>query len=449
VVEETGQVIRALLAVLLAAPLYAGGLRAGAAKSVVTPDLERHGPVYIAGFGNNRKATGVHDDLFARCIAFSVGARPLVICGVDSIGLFYDDVQKVRAQVSADVVVTATHNHETPDTMGLWGPAPGKSGINPAYNDFVIGKVAATAKAAIAALQPARLRFAGVSSSELNGFIHDTRPPVRTDASVILVVAESESGQPIGTLINWANHPEALDSENTLLTADYLAYLHPVVEKGLGGVSVFCNGAVGGMQSPLGIELKGTRAGSFRFAELLGGRVGEIAAEAARSAKPEPVGAIVFRETMVKIPLANEGYLMAAKAGVFAGRKQFGADQTVSAPVGYIRFGGKQRPVLEVALIPGEMYPELSVGGVERYAGADYAAAPIEPAIKLQMTAKYRMLFGLANDEIGYIIPQAEWDARLPWLQNAKEQWYGEVNSVGPQAAPAIAAAFKELVREP
>jgi hypothetical protein len=41
---------------------------------------------------------------------------------------------------------------------------------------------------------------------------------------------------------------------------------------------------------------------------------------------------------------------------------------------------------------------------------------------------------------IGYIIPKAEWDEKPPYLQNAKKAWYGEENSVGPDAAAGIAA---------
>jgi hypothetical protein len=57
------------------------------------------------------------------------------------------------------------------------------------------------------------------------------------------------------------------------------------------------------------------------------------------------------------------------------------------------------------------------------------------------------MLIGLADDEIGYIIPKAEWDEKPPYLQNAKKAWYGEENSVGPDAAARIAAAIQELAR--
>jgi hypothetical protein len=56
------------------------------------------------------------------------------------------------------------------------------------------------------------------------------------------------------------------------------------------------------------------------------------------------------------------------------------------------------------------------------------------------------MLFGLADDEIGYIIPKVEWDEKAPWLKGASKRWYGEVNSVGPDAAPMIAAGIKDLV---
>src|SRR5690348_1863790 len=97
--------IRFTISGILAAAFLAGiaaaadPLRAGAAKRVVTPDLAKHGPVYMAGFGNNRVATGVHDDLYARCLAIATGRRPLVICGVDVIGLFSDDVARIRARV--------------------------------------------------------------------------------------------------------------------------------------------------------------------------------------------------------------------------------------------------------------------------------------------------------------------------------------------------------------
>lgn len=434
-------------------PLTAAAqLRAGAARRVITPDLEKHGPVYMAGFSNNRKATGVHDDLYARCVAFSIGSRPLVICGLDLIGVFLDDVKRVRAKVEgADVIVAALHDHEGPDTMGQWGPSEGQSGINEAYAAFFIERTAEAAKEALAAMRPARIRLAKVKTPELDTFVADSRPPVVHDAEIVTLRAETPDGAPIATLLNWANHPETLGSKNTLLTADYSGYLCAELERRLGGTAVFVNGAVGGMQSPLGSTVKDAQGRvipetTFEKAEFIGKRVATLAAESVKDAIPLMADSLLFREKLIEVPMVNPGFQMAAKAGVFRGRKAPNADGSTTTPVGYARFAWRGAPQLEIALIPGELYPELSVGGVERFAGADFPDAPIEPAVKQQMKAPFRMLFGLADDEIGYIIPKAEWDEKALYLRNSPKKWYGEVNSVGPDAAPLIVKALQELI---
>jgi hypothetical protein len=427
-------------------------LRAGAAKRTITPDLDKHGPVWMAGFDNGRKATGVHDDLYARCIALSVSGRPLVICGLDLIGVFWDDAQKIRAKVpNADVIVTALHDHEGPDTMGLWGAAPGQSGINDAYASYFVERAAEAANDAIRSMRPARIKLGKIKTPELDTFIDDTRPPVVHDPEILALHAETMEGAPIASLINWANHPETLGSKNTLITADYSGYLCAEAERLLRGTAVFINGAIGGMQSPLGSTVKDAQGRvvpekTFEKAEFIGKRVAALAADAVGKAQTVTLDTIIFREKTIEIPMTNPGFQMASKAGVFKGRKQPTADGATVTPVGYVRLAKGADPQLEIALIPGELYSELSVGGVERYAGADFPDAPIEPTIKPLLKAPYRMLFGLANDEIGYIIPRAEWDEKAPYLRNAEKKWYGEVNSVGPDAAARVVAAIQELI---
>jgi hypothetical protein len=205
------------------------------------------------------------------------------------------------------------------------------------------------------------------------------------------------------------------------------------------------------MQSPLGSTVKDAQGRllpetTFEKAEYIGKRVATLAAEAVGKASPETIDSILFREKVIEIPMANPGFQMAAKAGVFRGRKQPTAAGATVTPVGYVRLARANDPQLEIALIPGELYPELSVGGVERYPEADFPDAPVETAVKPQMKAPFRMLFGLANDEIGYIIPRLEWDEKAPYLNKAPKKWYGEVNSVGPDAAGRIVKAFQELL---
>lgn len=441
------------------ATLPAAVFEAGAARRVITPDLKRRAPVYLAGFGQHRQATGVHDDLFVRCLALRAGGPPLVLCGVDSIGLFVDDTDRIRKGAMdrlgqpADIVVAALHDHEAPDTLGLWGPSPHESGINESYNRFLAAEAVDAIVEAVRNLAPAEAAFASVRNPQLDAFIHDNRPPVVHDAEVIAMrLRERRSRAPIATLVNWANHPETLADNNTLITADNNAALYRLIEKELGGIAVYLNGALGGMQSSLGARLRevdGTPVPdrSFRKAEIIGTSVAMFAIKGLRKAQWRTIDAITYRETRVSMPVTNPEFQAAVAAGLFKGRKHPMANGHNESPIGFLRLSQAGKPVLEAACIPGELYPELSVGGVHRYPGADFPGAPIERPIKPAMKAEYRMLFGLANDEIGYIIPKAEWDNAPPWLQLAPKRWYGEVNSIGPDAAPRLLEALFELMK--
>jgi len=75
--------------------------------------------------------------------------------------------------------------------------------------------------------------------------------------------------------------------------------------------------------------------------------------------------------------------------------------------------------LVELLTISGETYPELVNGGIARYPGADYPEAPLEPVLREQLKTKYQFIFGLGNNEIGYLISKAEWDEEPPWLMNA------------------------------
>ena len=135
---------------IIAAPLVsADALLAGAAQSVITPELPKGDAVYLAGFGHNRVASGVHDDLYARCLALATARETLVICSADLIGLFYDDVLTVRREfqqktaTSSFLIVASTHTG--PVTLGLCGPSRPHIGIDRKYLDWMDRRIAATA----------------------------------------------------------------------------------------------------------------------------------------------------------------------------------------------------------------------------------------------------------------------------------------------------------------
>ena len=67
------------------------------------------------------------------------------------------------------------------------------------------------------------------------------------------------------------------------------------------------------------------------------------------------------------------------------------------------------------------------------------------PAIRDLLPGRVKFVFGLANDEIGYILPKSEWDEQPPYLYDSAKRVYGEGNSLGPDTAPALHRAIRDL----
>src|SRR4029078_1029143 len=71
-------------------------LRAGFSAVNITPPIGNGEPVFLAGYGLNRKATGIHDPLFARTVVLANGDTRIALCCVDLVGLQHPQVQAIR-----------------------------------------------------------------------------------------------------------------------------------------------------------------------------------------------------------------------------------------------------------------------------------------------------------------------------------------------------------------
>ena len=194
--------------------------------------------VWLAGFGTSRPAWGVNDELWVRSVAFQNGDTTIVMASLDVVGIFYDDVVRIRARakqlataegVDIDYLfVAATHAHEGPDTEGQWGPArggliPARGVDDPWLNNVVIENTAKTAVEAVKTARAAKL-FAnqGHLGEQVNALIHDERDPIIVDDTVtVMKFVDAASNEVIGSFVKWANHPETLADPNSLITADY------------------------------------------------------------------------------------------------------------------------------------------------------------------------------------------------------------------------------------
>ena len=438
----------------------AAPLRVGFGQADITPDVKAK-PVYIAGFGKNRIATKVHDPLMARAVVLDDGQRKVALVSVDLVGLFFPVVERVRQRAPGidHVVVSSTHNHEGPDSLGLWGPSFFQSGIDPGYIKLVEDRIVAAVNQAEKTLTRAEAFIGSSSAPEL---LHDNREPFIKHDELIALRFVGGGGKDVGIVVQWNCHPETLDDKNTEISADYVWATVDELTKRHRCPVVYLTGTVGGLMTSLRVEVKDERGkpladGTFEKTERYGRLVAERANQALANAKKLTLTPFVVERRPLFLPIENRLYLLAYKLGVLdrqAFRWTGDPDQAepiaagesgkkcIKTEIGRLRLGE-----LDIACIPGEIYPELVLGKVQDPpdVGADFPKAAVEPSIYGQLQGRYRMLIGLANDEIGYILPKRQWDEKAPFCYGRKGAEYGEVNSLGPETGPLLCEAFRKL----
>jgi len=225
----------------------------------------------------------------------------------------------------------------------------------------------------------------------------------------------------------------------------------------------YFTGTVGGLMTNLGLPLKDDKGnelkdGTFEKTEKYGVEVGKLAEKAVAAGKAATLVPFTVRTRALLVPVDNNLYKLAWGMGVldrtmyvwdgnptpkeFVPAKDPGKTIGIKTEVGHLTLGE-----LDVACIPGEIYPELVLDKIQDPAdkGADFPDAPKEPAVYPHMTGKFKMIVGLANDEIGYIIPKRQWDEKKPFCYGLTKAQYGEINSCGPDVAAVLCGEFKKL----
>ncbi len=447
-------------------PLLALLLTVGFAEVDLTPKLGAN-PVYLAGFATNRVATKVHDPIMGRAVVLSDGTTKIAMVSVDLVGLFHGNVEAVRKRLPGFdyVLISSTHNHEGPDTLGLWGRSPFTSGVDPDYLAAVEAGCVRAVKDADAARKPATVKVGTAKGPEL---LNDSRLPLVKHDDIVTLQFLGAKGEPLGVLVQWNCHPETLDSKNTEVTADFVGYTVEYLRAKHKCPVAYFTGTVGGLLSSLKVEIRDDagvllKDGTFEKAHGYGVAVGKLADRAIAAGVPATLTPFSVRTKTLLMPVENMLYRVGKQAGVLK-RAMYLLDGATADPAAWVETSDAAKPIgvktevgylrlgeLEVAALPGEIYPELVLGKVTDPAepGADYPDAPVEPSIYGQLSMKHRMLLGLANDQLGYFIPKRQWDDVAPYCYGRKSSQYGEINSVGPNAAAVVCDTFRGLVKSP
>jgi hypothetical protein len=371
-------------------PAPLGGLKAGVAQVKITPTS--------AGWLAPKQRDGftVHDDMYARCVVFEKDGLKIALVGADLFGMTSGDINPMRERAAKAgvqyMVLAMSHNHAAPDTIGVYGHFPVE------YVAYIQDQVVKCIAEATGNLRPVKeIRMASrelpMDGGRVAGYIRNARNVGVVDPTLSVIQPIGEDGKPIATIVNFACHVEGLEKGVMELSADFPGYMCDQIAQDGGGQPVFLNGAVGGMISG---DNKSRTHGEAKTTGLgLASLVKELAATA-----QQPADFKYSVETRrVEIPMTNPKFmpLYQAKGGLNRGR--------VVTEMALINLGEAQ-----IVTLPGEVLPEISF------------------EIQEKMTGFPRILVGLANDELGYIIP--EYDFR--------SDEYEESMSQGPATAPIV-----------
>lgn len=259
--------------------------------------------------------------------------------------------------------------------------------------------------------------------------------------------------------MNWGNHPETLSADNLQITADFCHYWIDGIERGIiyddavkrggiGGIAIFANGAVGGLMTTLGCSVHDpwlnrnfkrasfdkARAQGFRLADLVLNRI------------EQPEWDVLKNPTMrlhaetFRFEVQNKRFKLAGLLGIF--NRGFIGLSKLRSEVNLLTIGDAW-----LLTIPGEVNPEIVNGGIESPEGGDFSGDPVEvPPLRKLMQGKYNFVIGLANDEVGYIMPKTHWDTEEPYSYGSRKGFYGEINSLGPETGPTLHREIKNLI---
>jgi hypothetical protein len=473
-------------------------LKAGAATVVITPLVEpfedlnqnrQHDPdepytdlnddgqwneVFLGGYGAKRPALGIHDDLYARVLVLERGDTRIGIVSLDWVGLFHD--HSLGFKQAADsagleldhVIVTCVHNHEAPDTMGIWGdPAAGQTGRDDEY-------IAKTQQQTVAALAEAVSELTAVKIIAGTGMAEDMTddsrlPIVKNEKVTALRFDRVDDSAVVATVVYWSNHVESMYSGNRLITADFpFGLVAELEEAAPGSVGIFWQGTIGGLMNPYDIDIEDEQGNllpepSWERTERYGRIVAQIALEAL--AEGIDIGdRLAFRRKLFMLPFDNIDLKFAAVGGLISrtAYDEKGNQRELDDIFNYEPYVQTEITVLDlgeaqIVSVPGEIYPELVLEGPngETYyedpqdPGADfYGTECVKPIYHYMRRSDYRMVLGLANDELGYIIPKCQFDRVEPYTYGRDDAPYGEGVSAGPETAPILLEVIsQELAR--
>ncbi len=392
------------------------------------------GKYYVAGTIDvtGKLATAVEDDLKVRTVAISDGVdrETAIFCTIDAYGLALSDVREIRRRLASwskennisSITVSVLHQHSAVDTFGMNGNiwqmallnplytafgAETSNGKNPEFMERLFEKCTESIKSAESSMTKGSLYYGNIDATK---YIGDKRQPYINDPNFNRLRFVPVNGTRETWIVTSSIHCVGNGAAGTVVTGDYPYYAEKVINDYGADVMFILGAEECNNQQRNENSVTDYRADASRIEEMkgYGDSIGKTITNINNDEEIAPLLNIRYRE--IYLPVDNAILLFAAKAGAFENIvRKIDGKWNVLTEIGYMEIGEN----MAFAIVPGELAPELAYGGCLTkefsWSGKDWEYP------SMQEIAGERDLYvlGLANDQIGYIVPDNDYMSML------------------------------------
>lgn len=442
------------------------------------------------------------DDMKVRVIALNDGSGrgTAVFATIDSIGVSNGDIRHIRGLLQEfaaendinSINLFATHTHSGVDTQGLWtdifrkwpknifsaltGIIETEQGTDPEYMEFFYATVRDAITEAVDSMAEGTMTFARKDIGEAY-FSNKNRPScdsLDTELKRFVFTPDDASITPT-IIVNMSAHPDvvglATEDDPTKghgVSGDYIYYIGETINNA-GYNFMFFNGAIAGIyigrinanadkrvdiaanygreigKMVLGMTMTEEEilADDYLMSLNLTGEAIEgrnyvpwyEGWEPVEETELDPI--LNIKIAQVEIPVTNPVIQAAGKLGVVNYLiKKSGKNYSITTEIGYMEIGKD----VKVAFVPGEICTDLVYGGNALTAEGAVNNEAYEGQTLREIFGEDVIIFGLANDALGYIVPENDYCMALAFGH------YQELLSLGKNEATVIFEGYENLL---
>ncbi|MGN1419454.1 MAG: hypothetical protein ACI4W6_09010 [Acutalibacteraceae bacterium] len=425
-----------------------------------------------------------------------------IFATIDCIGITNADIKQIRERLSSfakensinSINIFSTHCHSCIDTEGLWTNSLSKiphnvvssllgwgtvtQGTDPDYMNFLFSKVSRSIKSAVASMQTGTMTFAqkDIGKDYFYNKNRDSASALISELTRFTFTPDNPNVQPT-IIANMAAHPDVVglpvsddDAKGHMISGDYIYYIGETLNRA-GYNFMFFNGAICGIY--IGRELTGDGVEINHRVEIsqrYGREIGKMLLALTKTKEEieaddfltsttdtpeqmasdeytlwyedwqpvseEPVQPLLnVTLKSVTVPVTNNIMIIAGKCKlanhtVIKDAKNY----YISSEIGVVEIGTHK-----AVLVPGELCQDLVVGGSSLTADGSINHKDFEGKTLSEIFGDDVLVFGLANDAFGYIVPDNDYALGLVYGH------YQESLSLGKNTASFLMREYETI----